>query len=88
MFLTGFWINKKQSSFFKTTALLERHHNVCSLFGLYCYENLRKVRTNAIGINPFKWRKYVLFRKLRKVIKYAWGFSILYFRNVSIVIVN
>ena len=45
-------------------------------FGLYRYENLRKVRTNTIGINPFKWLKYVLFRKLGKVAKYAGGFSI------------
>ena len=36
----------------------------------------------------FKWLKLVLFQKLRKVTKYAGGFSILYFRNVSIVIVN
>ena len=33
-------------------------------FGLYHYENLRKVRTNAIGINPFKWRKYVVTIKI------------------------
>jgi len=29
-----------------------------------------------ISKNPFKWRKYVLFRKLGKVTKYAGGFSI------------
>ena len=46
------------------------------MFVLYRYENLRKVRTNITGINPSKWRKYVFFRKLRKVTKYAGGFSI------------
>jgi hypothetical protein len=55
---------------------IEIYQNVSSLFVLYSYENLRKVRTNTIGINPFKWLKYVLFRKLGKVTKYAGGFSI------------
>jgi len=30
---------------------------------LYRYENLRKVRTNMIGVTSLKWRKYALFRK-------------------------
>ena len=54
---------------------IEIHQNARSLFVLYCYENLRKVRTNSMDINSFKWRKYVLSRILRKVTKYAEEFD-------------